>query len=131
LAKSVRAVWIAPANRGSFAGHFAKSRLSANDPLADIPKSDESAPMSFPLETLDAAHRHSANHKAELDISDVCGCFFCREVFAVNDIEEWVEDESGTAVCPHCGVDAVIGSASGFPVADANFIRAMNERWFN
>ena len=87
--------------------------------------------MSFPLETLDAAHRHSANHKAELDISDACGCFFCQEVFAVNDIEEWVEDESGTALCPHCGVDAVIGSASGFPVADANFIRAMRERWFN
>ena len=117
--------------RGGFAPLRENSCHAESDPLADIPNSDESAPMSFPLETLDAAHRHSANHKAELDISDVCGCFFCQEVIAVNDIEEWVEDESGTALCPHCGVDAVIGSASGFPVADASFIRAMHERWFN
>lgn len=87
--------------------------------------------MIFPLETLDAAHSHSANHKAELDRSDVCSCFFCEEAFGVAEIEEWVEDECGTALCPHCGVDAVIGSASGFPVSDANFIRAMRERWFN
>lgn len=108
-----------------------KCGLSANDPLADIPKSDQTASMIFPLETLDAAHRHSINHKAELERSDVCGCFFCEEIFTVNDIEEWEEDVNGTALCPHCCVDAVIGSASGFPVADANFIRAMRERWFN
>lgn len=87
--------------------------------------------MRFPNETLDAAHRHSANHKAELARSEVCGCFFCENALAVKDIEEWVDDESATALCPHCGVDAVIGSASGFPVSDAKFIRAMRERWFN
>ncbi|WP_221227107.1 hypothetical protein [Novosphingobium sediminicola] len=100
-------------------------------PLADIPKSAQTASMSFPNETLDAAHRHSANHKAELERSEVCGCFFCEKAFAVKDIAEWVDDESGTALCPRCGVDAVIGSASGFPVADAKFIGAMRERWFN
>lgn len=77
----------------------------------------ETAIMNFSLETLNAAHHHSANHKAELERSEVCGCFFCEKLFAVSTIEEWVDD-SETALCPHCGIDSVIGSASGFPIAD-------------
>lgn len=87
--------------------------------------------MNFPPAMLDAAHRHSANHRAELERSDVCSCFFCEKAFAVSDVEEWIEDESGTALCPHCGVDSVMGSASGYPVADAKFMRAMHTRWFD
>jgi hypothetical protein len=87
--------------------------------------------MDLPYATLDAAHRHSAYHRAELERSDVCGCFFCKKTFEVREVEEWVEDESGTALCPYCGVDSVIGSASGFPVDDAGFIHAMHTRWFS
>jgi hypothetical protein len=87
--------------------------------------------MDVPRNTLDAAHLHSANHRQELERSDVCGCFFCQKTFTVKDVDEWVEDENGTALCPYCGVDSVIGSASGFPVADTGFIRAMHDRWFS
>ena len=59
--------------------------------------------MRFPHETLDAAHRHSANQKAELERSDVCSFLFCEKAFTISDVEERVEDESGTALCPHCG----------------------------
>ncbi|RSV36203.1 cytoplasmic protein [Sphingomonas sp. ABOLD] len=86
--------------------------------------------MDFLRTTLDAAHHHSTNHRTDLERSDVCGCFFCAKTFAVSDVEEWVEDESGTALCPNCGIDSVIGSASGFPVADPNFLRAMHDVWF-
>ena len=96
-----------------------------------MPKLSQAASMDISSATLHAAHGHSANHRAELERSDVCGCFFCEKTFAVSDVEEWVEDESGTALCPHCGVDSVIGSASGFPVADAGFIHAMHTRWFS
>ena len=86
--------------------------------------------MEVSQATLDAAHRHSSNHRAELERSDACACFFCERSFAVVEIEEWIDDESGTALCPHCGVDSVIGSGSGFPVSDSNFIHAMHSRWF-
>ena len=86
--------------------------------------------MGFPRITLDAAHCHSANHRAELEHSDVCCCFYCEKTFSVIDVAEWVEDERGTALCPFCGIDSVLGSASGFPVADASFIHAMHDRWF-
>jgi hypothetical protein len=80
--------------------------------------------------TLDAAHRHSSNHRAELERSDVCGCFCCRATFTAADIEEWLEDEGGTALCPRCGVDSVVGSASGYPVGDRSFLDSMHDRWF-
>lgn len=51
------------------------------------------------------------------------------KTYTASSLEEF-EDESETALCPYCGADSVIGSASGFPIADANFIRAVHDRWF-
>lgn len=34
------------------------------------------------------------------------GCFHCYKILHVSEIEEWT-DENMTALCPHCGVDAV------------------------
>jgi len=34
------------------------------------------------------------------------------------------------AICPYCGIDAVIGSESGFPIDDPDFLKEMNEHWF-
>lgn len=79
------------------------------------------------------AHRHASNHRAELHRSDLCGCFYCFETFAVEAITEWVdENEAGVgqcAICPHCGVDSVLGSASGFPIQNS-FLKMMHQYWF-
>ena len=32
-------------------------------------------------------------------------------------------------ICPHCQIDSVIGSASGFPISK-DFLTEMNEHWF-
>jgi hypothetical protein len=49
------------------------------------------------------------------------------------EIEEWCpEEEDGeevTAICPHCGVDSVIGDNCGFPITQ-EFLAAMHGRWF-
>ena len=76
------------------------------------------------------AHKHSANHRAEVLASDVAGCFYCCKTFSPAKIDEWV-DEGGCALCPNCGIDSVIGSASGYPVQDGSFLKAMNEFWFS
>ena len=50
-----------------------------------------------------------------------------------SEIEEWcpeVEDgEEVTAICPHCGVDSVIGESCGFPITQ-EFLKVMHEWWF-
>ena len=78
------------------------------------------------------AHEHSSNHREELSRSALCGCFYCLETFGPGEIAEWTDERDGVgtcALCPRCGIDAVIGSASGFPV-NAEFLRQMHERWF-
>jgi hypothetical protein len=79
--------------------------------------------------TLQAAHRHSSNHRNELERSEICGCFCCCRTFTVAAVEEWV-DEDGTAICPYCSADSVLGSASGYPVSEQHFLRAMHALWF-
>ena len=79
------------------------------------------------------AHTHSSHHRSEINASRLCGCFYCLAQFSPDAIEEWVdEDASGsgtTAICPECGIDSVIGDASGFPV-NAEFLQRMKAAWF-
>jgi hypothetical protein len=71
-----------------------------------------------------AALQHAANHRGELDASAHCGCFFCFRTFSATEIRIWI-DKNQTALCPRCGIDAVIGTASGF-IIDDRFLRRLN-----
>jgi len=86
--------------------------------------------MDHTRATLQAAHRHSSNHRKELERSDVCGCFYCCRTVAATAVEDWVDDDDGTAICPYCGIDSVLGSASGYAVGEQSFLRAMHALWF-
>ncbi|MDO4207195.1 MAG: cytoplasmic protein [Lachnospiraceae bacterium] len=83
---------------------------------------------------LELAHRFSNNHKPELEKDIKCGCFYCLTIFEPSEIEEWIIadnpcDKRGTAICPHCGIDSVIGESSGFPITK-EFLLKMKKRWF-
>ena len=75
------------------------------------------------------AHKHSSSHLEELAKSLLCGCFFCCATFAPSEITEWCDD-GHTALCPICGIDSVIGDASGFPITSPDFLAKMNRHWF-
>jgi hypothetical protein len=61
------------------------------------------------------ATKYSFKNREDLLRSDRCGCYYCQNVFPPSTIEEWV-DSGLTGLCPHCGIDAVIGSNTGFPI---------------
>ena len=84
--------------------------------------------MAHDIELLTFAHDASSSHEDVLGRSDVCGCFYCLKTFPPSAIAEWVEEPGGgrTAVCPHCGIDSVLGSASGFPLTH-EFLRLLAE----
>jgi hypothetical protein len=86
--------------------------------------------MAYEFETLTAAHQHCTNNRSEVEASGVCGCFYCSKTFPPDHIDRWLIEGSGTAICPECQVDSVIGSASGYPVSDPEFLLAMHGRWF-
>ena len=85
--------------------------------------------MPYPRDMIEAAHSHSSRHREEIEGSTICGCFHCCQTCLPSEFE-WLEELDGTALCPRCGIDSVIGSASGFPVADPAFLKAMHDHWF-
>ena len=74
------------------------------------------------------AHKHSSLHRAELERSSTCGCFYCTAIFLPSEITEWIDDAQ-TALCPRCSIDSVVGSASGYPIS-TEFLQKMEDRWF-
>jgi hypothetical protein len=78
------------------------------------------------------AHKNCFHNRDEILKSHLCGCFYCLRTFAPTEILEWVDKVEGvaqTALCPMCGIDSVIGSASGFPIT-VDFLKRMNQHWF-
>lgn len=74
------------------------------------------------------AHKYARGHKEQLEKDSTCGCFFCEKIFEPSQIEYWLEDE-GTAFCPHCGIDSIIGESSGYPIMP-DFLSKMKKHWF-
>jgi len=74
-----------------------------------------------------AAHRHCIRHRRELEASEWCGCFCCLAIFKPEAVQRWLTD--GTALCPECGIDSVIGSASGYLIT-REFLERMHRHWF-
>jgi len=81
------------------------------------------------------AHKHSISNRIELESSNLCGCFYCLAIYppsSIND-ESWDSTENvkseQTLFCPKCGIDSVIGSASGY-VIDEHFLVTMKDYWF-
>jgi hypothetical protein len=78
------------------------------------------------------AHKHCTSNRVEVMASEQCGCFSCLRIFSPGEIEEWLSEpnpEEGTALCPYCSVDSIIGSSSGYPITPV-FLTAMQSYWF-
>jgi NAD-dependent SIR2 family protein deacetylase len=78
------------------------------------------------MNELERAHIDSSSHRALVERSRVCGCFYCCEVFPPSEVREWI-DEGETALCPRCGIDAVLPDSVGFT---DEFLKAMRGYWF-
>ena len=70
--------------------------------------------------SFDRARSYNHYHRADLENDNVCGCYYCETIFSPTEIEEWCcespRDEGVTAICPHCGIDSVIGESSGYQI---------------
>lgn len=84
---------------------------------------------------LEMAHSCSDHHREQILASESCGCFYCLRLFAPQKIVEWIDergrgDKGKTALCSKCGIDSVIGSASGYAIT-RNFLTEMKRYWFS
>ncbi len=75
------------------------------------------------------AHKYCSNNRSDLEKDEVCGCFYCQQIFSPKDIDRWI-DNGNTAMCPYCGIDSVITESSGYPITP-DFLSKMHDRWFS
>jgi hypothetical protein len=55
---------------------------------------DDPVPSVFDLPEshwLHSAHKHSIWHRAEIEASAACGCFYSKKTFAPSEIEDWTD----------------------------------------
>lgn len=74
-----------------------------------------------------------AEVEAIIRASSICGCYYCMKTFKPDEITEWTAaDKKGDSdgVCPKCGIDAVIGSAAGYPI-EQWLLRRLCCHWFS
>jgi hypothetical protein len=74
------------------------------------------------------AYNCSTHNRAALVKAVKAACFHCNRVFATSEITEWT-DLGETALCPACGIDAVLPEMPSFPITP-EFLNAMNRHWF-
>lgn len=77
---------------------------------------------------LEAIWHFCRDHERLVWRSARCGCFHCESFFAPGEIEEWV-DQMSTALCPHCGIDAVLPDLPLYALS-AELLREMHEAFF-
>lgn len=68
-------------------------------------------------------------HRKRLLASEVAVCYFCFTEFPPDSISNWCdgENQDQTAICPHCGVDAVVGFDGPVDVA---WVKAAHDQGF-
>ena len=72
---------------------------------------------------LEELHRHSGRNRDRM--AGRCGCFHCLSTFVADCVTDWIDDGM-TALCPVCGIDAVLPDIGG----DLAVLERMHERWF-
>jgi hypothetical protein len=88
---------------------------------------------------LKSIHKHCIRHRDQVQRSRQCGCFYCLATFTPGEIRDWVDppdseenEPSGvTALCPRCGIDAVLpDDIPGAPIT-ASLLAEMRCYWFD
>lgn len=90
--------------------------------------------MAFSRQELEVQHELSSMHRKEVEDAGYCGCCYCQESFPADKIDSWIDSNSAgegqTAICPLCGIDAIIPSQNGEPI-DGRLLEAMHQQYFD
>ncbi len=85
---------------------------------------------SYKEETLyEKLHAYSSSNKDLIEESTICYCFHCQKKMDSKEIVNYLKEGSGTALCPYCGVDAILPDSVEEEIND-EIITGMNKYWF-
>ena len=74
-------------------------------------------------------HNECNYNREKLAKVELCGCFYCLEIYSPKEINEWIDKGEKTALCAKCSIDSVIPSN-----VDKNFgavlLKELYDYWF-
>jgi hypothetical protein len=70
----------------------------------------------------------SMHNRAAVEAATVCGCYSCLALFSPKEVQEWT-DWGKTALCPKCGIDAVLPEGCGLSLTP-EWLRELKLHWF-
>ncbi len=79
------------------------------------------------LVKVEAVHHLSFCNRGAVKESTHVGCFYCCEEYSADQITAWV-DKGRTALCPICGIDAVLPDA--WIAVNEELLVLLQERYF-
>ena len=86
--------------------------------------------MEMTKEESNKYHSHTIRNQREIDQSMYCHCISCCKSYPSPIVMNFIKDGEGeTALCPYCGVDAVIGDGCGLEI-NPDILKALNKIWF-
>jgi len=77
---------------------------------------------------LSDSSKYSAHNKTQLLGAQTAACYYCMKTFSTQDILEYIK-AGDTALCPECGVDAVLADNLGFDLSPEGLFK-LNKYWF-
>src|SRR5690606_42083381 len=89
--------------------------------------------QKYTRDQLKAAHLKSSLHREELMRGNVCGCFYCEQLFSPREITVWIEEPDGgqTAICPKCRIDSVLGEELPIRWEERRVGKGRGDAWGN
>jgi hypothetical protein len=92
--------------------------------------------MTPPPKYYKSVHLACGWHEESVRKSEKCGCFYCLRIYDASAIIDWVKESEDcprgpgkTALCPYCGIDAVIPDEAGYELTD-QLLSVMHSEYF-
>ena len=95
--------------------------------------------MTLNRADLESIHKFCSRNRHLLARSSRAGCFYCQAMFDPSVIMDWVDgrqaetgrlDDGVTALCPLCGIDAVLPGAAPI-ILDGALLAEMHHHFFD
>ena len=87
--------------------------------------------MKYTKEQYPDIYKHTKNNELDILRSKNCSCLFCRQTFNARKVSEWTSGKNNqmSAICPECGMDTLVGDASGY-VFGIEDLKEINHEYF-
>ena len=85
------------------------------------------------LDELKSIHNFSFKNRPSLEKTDVCGCFYCLQIFHPSEIKKWHEENrvggGFTALCPKYGIDSILPKSEKLKITK-ELLQIMHDEFF-